>query len=153
MEIDRFKQNGPLYIFSVVFLVLSIGLFAFSLFTAPYLLFDARYDVPEFISYWVYSLQIGSEYSERYAKTIIFLFFVVLSGIFGILAYLFSNRIEDKLYHEDEHVSSKRKLRMRNEQREAYQFLLKVILVVILVFIGVAIFQLLIYIPPPSEHL
>jgi len=63
MEQDRFASNGTLYIIGIFCLIVCLSLFFFSMYIAPYLIWDLKYDIPEFI------LQNIEYFQEQYEMT------------------------------------------------------------------------------------
>ena len=49
MEPSRYDQNRPLFVTGMIFLFICLILMSFTLYLLPFLLFNAVYDVPEFV--------------------------------------------------------------------------------------------------------
>lgn len=151
MEPDRFRQNEYLYILGILFLVISLCLFAFTLYLTPYLLFKWVYDVPEFIVNWVHWLQRHKGYSDTGSRLVVFVLFLITSILTATVTYFSSHTIENKIHVEETTEEEIEETpRERRDRRDTYRLLIQIMLIVLFVFVGVALFELLIYIPPPS---
>ncbi|MCP0913277.1 MULTISPECIES: hypothetical protein [Legionella] len=146
MEKDRYQQSHGWYITGMISLILSLVLFAFCFYLLPFLLFGFVYDVPEFILYLREFFEDKYQITTRAAGLIIFFIFFLLAALAAFAAYLASNRIENRIFNikqEGEEGSS----RIRQEAKETASILSKIIIVVILIFIGAILLQWLIYVP------
>lgn len=101
MEADRYQQNHKLFIIGLLSLVSSLLLLFFSLFLLPHLLLGWNYDVPEFIAYWREWITEQFAISEVWASRIIFMFFIFISIILGLIAHIASSRIEKQIYPDE----------------------------------------------------
>ncbi|KTC65891.1 transmembrane protein [Legionella adelaidensis] len=153
MEPNRFRQNETLYFVGILFLLISLCLLAFTLYITPFLLLKWVYDVPEFLMNWVHWLQRNEGYTDTFSRTLVFLFFLMATILSGFIAYLCSNSIENRVFTPQAREDNIETPRERRDRRDTYRLLIQIILIVLFVFVGVAIFELLIYIPPPSERL
>ncbi|MBI2786043.1 MAG: hypothetical protein HYX60_06965 [Legionella longbeachae] len=100
MEQDRFEVNHKLYILGMICLVLCLGLFFFSFYILPYLIWELDYNVPLVILNLLAVLQEDYNYSVGASKVIVWLIFFLPSLITGIISYFVSNYIDNKLYVE-----------------------------------------------------
>lgn len=149
MEQDCYQQSHHLYIIGMLFFILSLALFAFTAFILPYLLLKWRYDVPEFIIYTQQWLQTQHNMTDREASLLILIFFLALSIAVTLIAFAASKKLDSQIYAEkipDENKPA----RVSDDTRETVSVLSKIVLIVILVFIGAILFEWMIYIPPPK---
>jgi len=98
MEQDRFGQNNKLYITGIICLVISLGLFFFSLYILPYFLWELNYGVPSFIIDMLAMFQDDYLYTVSGSKWIVWMIFFIPSLITGFISYLISNYIDNKIY-------------------------------------------------------
>jgi len=151
MENDRYKQSPALYITGIISLVISLTLFAFTAYILPYLIFEWRYDIPEFIAHWHHGLQLKHAFSEAAASWLIFLFFFLLACLSGIVAYYASNHVDNAIYGiEPEPVEKPEEVRV--ELTEGTRLVFKIIFLILVVIIAAIVFELLLYIPPVSPQ-
>lgn len=157
MEYNRFKQHPKLHLTGLIFLVLSMSLFAFSIFILPFLLFDWVYDVPEFILHareWLHR-EFGHEYGL--ASFFIFLFFFLLAVITGSIARKASVGIDqksDEMKFEEDSVKTKKELKKESfnkEAKESASILSKIIILIVIMIVALSVFELLLYIEPPPR--
>lgn len=94
-DFDRsaFKYDW-LFFLGIVFLVFSLALVLFAIFSFPNLILDARYDTPDFLMYILASLQDNYRFSETNSKLIAWLIFFIPGIIFGWISYRISNRLD-----------------------------------------------------------
>ncbi|KTD62720.1 hypothetical protein [Legionella shakespearei] len=97
MEQDRYSANHKLYIVGIISLILSIGLFFFSMFILPFLIWNLHYDVPDFISHMIIYFQNKMNYSLPASKFLSWLIFFVPCLIAGYISYYISNYIDDQI--------------------------------------------------------
>lgn len=152
MEPDRYKQNKNLYVVGMVFLIISLSLFAFSAYILPHLLLKWRYSVPEFISHWRQWLQMQHQYSEEMASLLIFLFFFLLAFFSAVIAYATSNRIDDEIYTTETSVEPARAETI-NENKKTLMLVLKITIIILVAILMVTVFELLIYHPPHPPYI
>lgn len=97
MEKDRFGKNQRLYIIGLVSLILAVGLFLFSIYIIPFLVFDMQYDVPLFVNSMIFYFRDNYSYNLASSKFITWLIFFVPCVVTGIISYFVSNHIDDEL--------------------------------------------------------
>lgn len=144
MEQDRYKINHFMFIFCMISLLFTLCLLFFSIFVFPNLILGMVYDVPTFIAYWREWLASTFNWTDNAASKIIFLMFFIPVFIFGYIAYLLSNYIEDQVFQSEEGIKKNRQaigekknflLQPRGKIRD--YFLLKIILVLLIEFLVV----------------
>ncbi len=101
MEPDRYKINNKLYVLGIICLVVALSLFSFSLFIAPFLLWQLNYDVPELITNLITLFEGKYEYGAVSSKFLVWMIFFIPSLITGFLAYYISNRIDREIYKSE----------------------------------------------------
>ncbi|HEN5600444.1 TPA: hypothetical protein U6322_002607, partial [Legionella pneumophila] len=92
-------ENSKLHILGIICLVTSLGLFFFSLYIVPFLIWQLDYDIPDFISNMIAYGEDEYYFSPITSKTLVWLIFFTPSIIMGYLSYYISNYI-DKNYLE-----------------------------------------------------
>lgn len=147
MEFDRYKQNQWQYMMALLCLIASMGLFIFTAYILPFLLLKVNYDIPEFIFHWQHYLVRSYNMTPDAASWTVFLIFLLLSIVTAVLAYVFSNNIDNVLV-EPEVDKTEEKPKARQEAKETTRVLSKIIFIVIIVFSVAALLEWLIYIPP-----
>ncbi|HAU1247921.1 TPA: hypothetical protein F8S30_13785, partial [Legionella pneumophila] len=90
-------ENSKLHILGIICLVTSLGLFFFSLYIVPFLIWQLDYDIPDFISNMIAYGEDEYYFSPITSKTLVWLIFFTPSIIMGYLSYYISNYI-DKNY-------------------------------------------------------
>lgn len=151
MEQDRYQQNPQLFITAMVFFILSFSILAFTAYLVPYLLLKWRYDVPGFIVYLEEWLVLTQNVSERMASFIIFLSLMILSAIITAIAYALSNRLENQVIPDENAQAETPPQGLTTETKETISVITKIIIIVVLAFIGLLLFQWFIYIPPTGD--
>lgn len=138
METDRYQQNHSLFILGLVSLLLSLSLLAFSCYNMPYLLFNWRYDVPEFIIMLHAWLVSTYSMTDHHASWVIVASLFSSSILFGIIAYIASNRIDNAIYDikQEEHTTSIHLTKDFKASAELFGKILLLVLLVVLVAIG-----------------
>ncbi|BCA95545.1 hypothetical protein TUM19329_19060 [Legionella antarctica] len=101
MEPDRYRISNKLYILAIICLVIGLSLFSFSLYIAPFLLWELNYDVPEVITHLITLFEYKYEYATVISKLLVWMIFFIPSLITGFFAYYFSNRIDTKVYQAE----------------------------------------------------
>lgn len=140
LEADRYKYKN-LYILGMIFLLLSIGLLAFSLYLAPYFIWGWNYDLPEFIPNWQEWLKQNYQFSQASASFILF-FIIFLCGILsGFLSNWFSNRIENNIFEINSETLQTAPI---SRGSDTMGFTIKILLLILAVFVGTMIFEWLI---------
>ena len=100
MEPDRFGQNSKYFIIGMTCLVIGLFMFVLSFYSLPYLVFNWRYKVPDFLSmFWGY-LQLTYHLESRAAGWLIFLSTFLPSIILFVIADIMSNKIDGEIYKE-----------------------------------------------------
>lgn len=142
MEPDRFKNNHILYVLGIICLILSLTLFFFSLFIAPFLLWHLSYDVPGIIDGLIAVFEEDYNYSTAASKALVWLIFFIPSLITGFVAYYISNHIDNQILHietiVDEEEIKTDSLDAKRQLRESISIGFKIILLMI-VIVGVAL--------------
>jgi predicted histidine transporter YuiF (NhaC family) len=152
MEQDRYQKNPQLFITSMLFFILSLSSLAFTAYLLPFLLLKLRYDVPEFVLYSMHWLQLNYNLTERMATSIIFLGLLIISLTVTGIAYALSNRLENQVNPiETETVEEAKPEGLTTETKETISVVTKIIIIVVLAFIGLMLFQWFIYIPPVGD--
>lgn len=98
MESNRFGGNNKLFIFGMLCLAISLGLFIFSLYLLPYFIFEWSYNVPDFILNLLAMYQDDYQYSSAGSKTVVWLLFFVPCVITGLISYFISRYFDNKMY-------------------------------------------------------
>lgn len=140
MEPDRYQQNHALYVFGMISLVISLGMFLYSIYIFPNLVFHWRYDVPAFISYLRIWIVENYGLSTSQTSWVIMLFFLSIAFVFGFFALIASRNIENSIYPEQATIAEaheKKAKRLKNPSR----FFWKVVGVVILAYLATIVFH------------
>lgn len=153
MEQDRYQHNPHLFIIAMIFFILSFSIITFTAYLVPYLLLKWRYDVPEFILYLQEWLELGQNVSERMASFIIFLGLMILSAIITVIAYALSNRLENQIHPDESSLQSAEHSPqgLTTETKETISVISKIIIILVLAFIVLLLFQWFIYIPTTGD--
>jgi len=101
MEQDRYKNNNKVYIIGIICLVVAITFFFFSMYIAPFIIWDLKYDVPDVITSLITLFRENYGYSLGVSKIIVWLIFFLPSLITGFISYYISNYIDNKIYKLD----------------------------------------------------
>jgi hypothetical protein len=137
MEPDRYKNNHILYIFGIICLILSLTLFFFSLFIAPFLIWHLNYNVPDLIDALITIFEEDYEYSTVVSKALVWLIFFIPSLITGFLAYYISNRIDNQIFKVETQVEEEEKkidsLEVKRQLKESAGIGFKIILLMIVI--------------------
>lgn len=142
MEPDRYRANHKLYVLGIISLLLSLSLLAFSLYITPRLLLGWKYDSPEFLMHMIDWLQRNYQFTEVAAAKIILLMFFILALLFGIMAYIISNRVDNQIYGIEEPKESViEQVASRRNISESMGFGLKVFLIIIVVILLAILFE------------
>jgi hypothetical protein len=142
MEYDRYQQNHSLFIIAMSCLVLSMGLFGFSIYIAPALIWEIHYNIPPFVINWREILHLEYEYTEKASAWLVFLTFFIPACIAGYIAYLTSNQLENQVYHIEPETPDPTVVEERSEDlRESTGLGLKIFLLIVMVIIVTVIFQ------------
>ncbi|USQ12858.1 hypothetical protein J2N86_09085 [Legionella lytica] len=98
MEQNRFGGHDKLFIFGMICLTTSLGLFFFSLYILPYFLFEWSYNIPDFILDLMAKYQDDYQYTSAGSKTVIWLMFFIPCLITGIISYYISRYFDNQMY-------------------------------------------------------
>lgn len=101
MEPDRYNNNNRIYIIGIICLVIAITFFFFSMYIAPFMIWNLKYDVPELITSLITLFHENYEYSLGVSKIIVWLIFFIPCLITGFVSYYISNYIDNKIYNLD----------------------------------------------------
>lgn len=147
MEPDRYSQNHLSYIVGMCCLIISLGLFAFSLYLFPNLILGWRYSLPMFIE--DFSLMLGDQYqlSKPMITWLIFIALDLPAVLLFIVADILSNKIDAQIYgisksdrsRPSQSVVDARKSNAVDEESKGLVF--KIIMVIIVVFVVAEFFQ------------
>jgi len=146
MEPDRYQQNHALYIFCMISLVISMGMFCYFIYIFPNLAFHWRYDVPTFISYLRIWIVENYGLSTSQTSWMIMLAFLSVAFVFGLFALIASRNIENSIYLQQVTivtVDEKYKKRARGLKNTS-RFFWKVLGVVLLAYLATIVFHLII---------
>ncbi len=144
MEQDRYQKNHVLYIIGLLSLVASLSLLAFTLYILPYLVFGWRYDAPGFIHLWKELLRVRYHFSPSVASQIIGVPFFLLTLLFAFIANFASNRMDNEIYSTELTIENKEQ-NTKKSPNESIALVLKILLIIVLVFVGAELFHWLIY--------
>lgn len=146
MEPDRYQQNKFLFILGMACLVLSIGLFLFSMYLLPYLIWNWYYDLPEFISTLNHWLVEQKGLQDSTASWAVFLIFFIPALLLGIIADIASNRIDNKVCGiKPEEIATAPG--PEKKWGESTKLGLKIMYLIILVIVAIAVLQWIISTP------
>lgn len=140
MEHDRYERNKPLFVLGMITLLLSIILFAFVIYLLPALLWDWRYDVPEFVFIWREKLRTGYGITETAASGIFIVMVLIPAIVSGFISYMVSNKIDNQIHPmiNDEPEQQESEVEATREDiRETLSFSMKLLLLLILVILVV----------------
>lgn len=150
MEPDRFNNNHKLYILGIICLVACISLFFFSMYIAPFLLWQLNYDVPDLVTSLITLFNEEYELSLTASRVLTWFVFFIPCIITGLISYYISNRIEDKIYHFDSEVSEEDKkthsFDVQKQIKESASIVFKIVLLMIVIVVIILFLQLLIQI-------
>lgn len=90
------SSNPILYAVGLIAMVLSLGLFIFSFYILPHILFGAVYDVPEFIVIVTYWYSVIKGVSGISLAAIVVLPYLLSAAILGLIAKRLTRRVEGK---------------------------------------------------------
>ncbi|KTC93242.1 hypothetical protein [Legionella cincinnatiensis] len=148
MEQDRFSHNHKLYILGMICLLLSLGLFVFSLYIIPFFIWDLNYNVPYFILALLNLFQEEYDYSIEASKVIVWCIFFIPSIVTGLISYVVSNYIDNRIYKTEQESEENQGNLYNQEKRRARQesvvFSLKILGLMILFIFLIFLFQYLI---------
>lgn len=142
MEYDRLGGNNKLFFFGIICLVISIGLFFFSLYLIPYFLWEWGYDIPDFILNMLATYQDDYHYTSAGSKTVVWLIFFIPALITGLISYFVSRHLDNQMYgtgappaEEQEKASGEVQKQIKESAGLGGKILGLMILVVVLLFL------------------
>ncbi|MBN9231620.1 MAG: hypothetical protein BGO90_08545 [Legionella sp. 40-6] len=95
---NNLRGNNKLFLFGMACMVLSLGLFLFSLYLIPFFLWEWAYNIPGFILDMVEKFQEDYGYSPAMSKFLVWLIFLIPSLITGFISYLISHWLDREVY-------------------------------------------------------
>lgn len=95
MESQHFGANNKLFIFGMICLVISLGLFFFSLYILPYFIWELGYQIPDFVLNLLAMYQDDYQYSSAGSKTVVWLLFFVPCVITGLICYFVTRHLDN----------------------------------------------------------
>jgi hypothetical protein len=98
MDSNQIGSSNKLFIFGMICLATSLGLFIFCLYLLPYFIWELGYHIPDFILNLLATYQDEYNYSSAASKTIIWLMFFIPCIITGIISYFISRYFDTKMY-------------------------------------------------------
>lgn len=143
MEIDRYTNNNKLYVLGIISLILALGLFFFSMYILPFLVWNLYYDVPDFVSNLIMYFQNGYYYSPTTSKVLTWMIFFVPSLISGYISYYISNYIDDQILGITQSADSQEAKESSEEIREdvkqslglAAKILILMLLIILIIYL------------------
>lgn len=159
LEQDRYQQYPKLYTLGMVMLMLFWTFALLGLYIVPYLLWNFKYDVPEFIISWRLLMEYDYGFSLFMAKWLTFLIFAIPALVCMIVSWIISSYIDKKIVLKkvlDERTSvpiseapQKETISERPVAREI-SFATKVFLLMVVALIILFSIEWLISVPPPT---
>ncbi|WP_028388500.1 hypothetical protein [Legionella fairfieldensis] len=150
MEHDRYEQNSKLFVIGLLCLLLSLTLLAFGLYILPYLLWNWRYDIPDFVLSWREWLKEYYNFTDSGASWLIFLVFFIPAIICGFISRWASNYIDNQINGiVPAPEPQKHREEIKRDLQESFGFGLKIFLLIILVLVAVTALEWLIASPNP----
>lgn len=140
MEADRYEQNHKSYVIGIISLLLCLSLFSVTAYIMPYLIFNWRYSVPDFILDLRFYIMTTWDLGLNQASWYVFLIFFVSSCISSIVAYFLSNKIDSEIHGIEKKPRIVKRVRRRTNKSTA-SILLRVLVVLCLVFIASQLFE------------
>ncbi|KGP63817.1 membrane protein [Legionella norrlandica] len=141
-------ENSKLHIVGIICLVISLGLFFFSIYIIPYLIWGLYYDVPDFVSNMISYAEDQYYYSTATSRVIVWLIFFVPSLITGYFSYYISNYIDKKNLKLTEEFEEKAQEELKSKSlgqiRDSTILGIKIILLMILILAVIFLLQTLI---------
>jgi len=149
MEADRYQVSHTLFIVGMISMLVCLALLAFSLFLFPYLIFNLRYPVPEFVAYWREWLLLAHGISHHAASWLILLCFFIPALCGFVISFLASNQIDNQIYN-------KKSLGSAGEQKIKWnvtinRFAIRLFFLVLLVILTMFLFEWLITTSTPYD--
>jgi ATP/ADP translocase len=120
MESSRFGEHNKLFIFGMICLATSLGLFIFCLYILPYFIWELGYNIPDFILNLLAKYQEDYHYSSAASKTIVWFLFFIPCIITGIISY-FISRYFDKQVSDEPTTTAEEKsnAELKKQMRES----------------------------------
>ncbi len=149
MEPDRYQSNNKLYIIGIICLVLSLSLFFFSLYIAPFLIWHLNYEVPSIVAILAANFEQQYNFTEGQANTLVWFIFFIPSLITGYIAYYVSNRIDNQIYRlgrEEQQEKKPASPQATREIRESAGLAFKIIFLMVAIVAIILLLQLLLQI-------
>jgi len=128
-------KNNKLFIVCMISLVMALSLVAFSFYIFPHLIWQASYDVPEFIGELREWFKEGYGYPESKANWSVFLMFFIPGIIASIITYIITNIIDKT--DDVEAAAVRTQQTTTDEPQESMGIALKVLFLVCVVFLVV----------------
>ncbi len=147
MEQKRFGGHDKLFIFGMICLTISLGLFFFSLYILPYFLFEWSYNIPDFILELLAKYQDDYQYTSAGSKTIIWLMFFIPCVITGIISYFISRYFDQQMYGPEinpEEEPEKQPGELQKQIKESASFGGKILALMIVIVVLIFLLQYLI---------
>jgi len=147
MEYDRYAQNKGLFIISMISLLIFFICAAFALYIMPALVWNWHYDVPEFTITFREWIRRAYELTESIAGFWVFVIFLSIGIIAGLISKSTSNQIENEIYKiEPEEAINQTAL--KKDLQQSMSLSLKIIVLILLTVALVFLVEWLIAIPP-----
>ncbi|RUR16422.1 hypothetical protein ELY21_13090 [Legionella sp. km535] len=144
MEQDRYSINNKLYILGIISLILALGLFFFSMYILPYLIWNLYYDVPDLVSDMIMFFENRYDYGETVSKIVTWMIFFMPSLIAGYISYYISNYIDDQILGLAKKPDPEETLEHEKEVKESLGLAAKIILLMVLIVVVVFLLQFII---------
>lgn len=135
------NKYDRLYFFGMLFLLLSITLFGFSFYIFFHLVLGWHYEIPEFIPTWQRWFYAKLPFTDSKINLIIFGIFFVSAAIAGFIANKISHKVEDL---EEPFTKPEPILPEKQNSSEGFDFFLKILLLILVVFASTMVFEWLI---------
>lgn len=154
MEPDRYSKNHKLYILGIISLILALGLFFFSMYLIPFLVWNLYYDIPDFISQIIMYFENAFLFSTNKSKILTWLIFFIPSLLAGYISNYISNYIDDRILAlvknpEPEEVSEAKE-EIQQDVKESFGLASKIIILMILIVVIVFLLHELVKSTPPQ---
>ncbi len=143
MEQDRYKKNHFSYIAGMLSLITSLGLFAFSLFLIPNLIFGWHYALPGFLIDLMAMLESDYGMGPSSVNWLLFGILDLPAVVLFIMADILSNKIDNEIYEVNRFVpeAQTRKNVENSDLEESGGLFLRMTMIVIVVFLVAGVFQ------------
>ncbi|HRD68645.1 MAG TPA: hypothetical protein PK657_00725 [Legionella sp.] len=155
MEQDRFASNGTLYIIGIFCLIVCLSLFFFSMYIAPYLIWDLKYDIPEFILQNIEYFQEQYEMTENASRFLVGLMYFIPALIAGYISYYISNKIDNQIFKSeinyDEEEQEKHVVEVKEQLKESASIGFKILMLMIVIVIVIFLLQFFVSLTSTTE--